>query len=75
MTEEQIKSYEMCKSHLQAIETWKKDISFNFQKYGCGRNALNIEHNLEKIHNEMYNTIISSFSNAKDKIQNIVEKL
>ena len=61
MDKEQIKTYEMCKSHIQFIDTQKTKLPFGIQKYGCATGSSVIENTLEKIHREMYTKINDAF--------------
>ena len=73
MTKEEIKTYEMCKSHIQFIDSQKIKLPFGIQKYGCATGSSAIENTLEKIHREMYIKISDAFGEAKEQIENIIK--
>jgi len=75
MNKEQIETFEYCKDHVKCIETWKENLPFKTQKYGCGGSAPNIEHILEKVHREMIHRIRTAMEDARNDIERIINKI
>lgn len=78
MTEKQEQTYEYCKKHKQYIHYLKSklpDVGLSRQKYGCGSQAPNIEHLLEEIHLEMYESIHESLRTAEEKVNKIIRDI
>lgn len=75
MEKGQIKEYEYCKKHLEAIKTYKEQMPFNIQAYGCGSGSPSIEHSLERIHKKMYEDVFKAINEAKDKVQGIIDNI
>ena len=75
MTKTQILEYEYCNKHLLLIPEWKNKLPFGIQKYGCGSGTPNIEHSLEKIHQDMYTSVFKAIQRAEEQIQNIVNNI
>ena len=74
MTKEQIEKYEFCKSHLSVIKDWKDKLPHGIQKYGASSLSPAIEHELERIHRNMHETIREAYDDASAAIQAIIEE-
>lgn len=75
MTDNQVQKYEYCKKYLIFLNSVRKEIPIQYQNYGCGRNAPNIEHHLEKIHNKMYEGIFGAIKRAENEVNEIIGKI
>ena len=75
MNKYQITKYKYCETHLQQIKTYLKNLPFKIQKYGCGSNVPNIEHQLEEIHKEMYLKVELSIKEAEKKVEIIIDSI
>lgn len=73
MNAEQIERYEYCKKYLDTMAKWT--LPFSWQMYGCGSQSPNIEHELQKIHGDMYNKIAAAIGETKNKIQEKIDKI
>lgn len=73
MNAEQIQKYEYCKKHLDTMAKWT--LPFGWQMYGCSSQSPNIEHALQEIHGDMYNKIAAAINEAKNKIQEKIDKI
>lgn len=61
--------------HSERIDEYVKKLSFNGQMYGCGSGSPRMDFTLEKIHEEMYASIITAFEVARNKIQTIIDEI
>lgn len=75
MTEQQIEIYEYCKNHIQKIENWKEKLPFQIQQYGCGSQTPNIEHDLEKMHQEMVRNIQKELNKVKKACEDLIKEI
>ena len=75
MTQEQIKNYEYCKKHLTDLSAMEEKSQFEPQMYGCGSRDERITFELQDIHKDMYNSIQAAIKEAKQKINDKIEKL
>ena len=75
MTKDQIEKWEYCNEYMQTLETYKKNLPFGIQNYGCGTGRPSIEFTLEKIHKEMYNKIQQAMKEATNEVQKIIEEI
>jgi hypothetical protein len=75
MTESDELVYNYCKEHLDFLKKCKKDMPFVIQKYGCGSGMPNIEHNLERLHRNMYKEVMDAISKTEKAIESIIKKI
>ncbi len=75
MTQDQITKYEYCDNHLKFIKQIQKELPFKVQRYGCGSQVPNIEHELESIHRKMYQEVTAAINRAKENVEHIIEEI
>lgn len=75
MTAEEIEKYEYCKTYLAFVARWKEEMPVKRQHHGCGSQRPNIEHALERIHVEMYQSICVALREAETNVNQIIEKI
>lgn len=75
MTKDQIEKYEVCKKDLQQLESWKTKLPFGAQNHGCGSSSPAIYFELEKIHYEMHNKVLSAINEAIKVIEGKIASL
>lgn len=75
MDANQVEKYEYCKDYIERIEQFKTNIKHKSQLYGCGSQRPNIEHDLEKIHREMHESVIEAYEVANNKINEIIKSI
>lgn len=75
MNAKQIEIYKYCQEDLDKIKEWEKKLPFGIQNHGCGSQRPAIEFELEKIHKEMYLSVISAIEFAKININKKIESI
>jgi hypothetical protein len=75
MDKNQILKYEFCKKHLKRLSDEMEKMPFGAQRHGCDSNSPDIEHTLERIHQEMYKKIVLAMREAQTKVNTIIEKI
>ena len=75
MKAEQIKEYEYCKKYMADLIKLKASDPVKNQYHGCGSQSPRIEHELEKIHRELYSSVESSILEAIEKVENRIESI
>jgi hypothetical protein len=75
MDKNQILKYEFCKKHLKRLSDDMEKIPFGAQRYGCGSHSPDIEHTLQRIHQDMFKSIQSAMLAAQSKVNTIIEKI
>ena len=72
MDKHQILKYEFCKKHLKRLSDDMEKIPFGAQRYGCGSHSPDIEHTLQRIHQEMYEKVALAMKEAQAKVNSII---
>ncbi len=75
MTPEQIETYEYCKKYLGKLKEYREKLPFGSQEFGCSSKSPKIEHNLERIHKDMWEKIFTIMNETQIKVNKIIEKL
>ena len=69
MTKEQIENYEYCKRYRTKLNEWTEKLPFTFQHHGCSSQSPRIEHELERIHREMYEAVTIAMKTAMEQVE------
>lgn len=75
MTKEQIEIYEYCKKDIEQLKLWKDKLPFKNQNHGCGSQVPKIEHELEGVHREMFDSVSKAIDHAIDKIEEKIKNI
>ena len=75
MTLNQIQTYELCKSYISSIKTFKEKLPFNHQIFGCRSGCPKAEVEINEIHRKMHSKVIEIMNKAEDEVQSIINKL
>jgi hypothetical protein len=75
MTTEQIKSYKLAEQYKQSLAKYRNSLTIKKNAFRCDKHAITTEHELQEIHDVLYNDIIKAFDMAKISVDRLIERI